>query len=129
MSARPGCASGNPNELGHDGGATVRRGRDAHPPLERLAQRGLRAVADALCDLGEARGRRSQERRRKLDAPLREILDRRHTDEMSEALGEDRTRHADLLGELFEAPGVRGAIVELLQRAANAWIAQAREPT
>jgi hypothetical protein len=48
---------------------------------------------------------------------------------MSKAFGEHRARHADGTGELFQRPGMRRILVEFLQRASDAVVAQAREPT
>lgn len=65
-----------------------RRGRDAHLTLERAAEGRLGAVADRRGDLREARVRRAEALGGELHAPLRQVLNRRHTDEEREPLGD-----------------------------------------
>src|ERR1700709_27263 len=86
--------------------AAIRRGCHADAALERAAQGGLGAVAHAFGDLCQAGFAGAQQGCSQLNAPLREVLNRRNADEMTKAFGQQRARHADLLGELVEAPGV-----------------------
>src|SRR5262245_56141852 len=77
------------------------RRRHAELPFERAIERGFGFVTDIFCDRRERPISLAEMLRGELEAPLREVLHRRHAEQGCETLREPGTRHPHAVGELF----------------------------
>jgi len=106
----------------------IRSRRHADPALERLGERGLRVVADALRDLGDAGGGRLEQAARLLHPPARQVRQRRLLDELREPRGKGGARHSDLRRERLDGPVGFGLLVDQGERLADLRIDERPKP-
>src|SRR5438045_4116387 len=99
------------------------RGRRAELALEGAVEGRLGLVAEPLGDLREPRAGRAKLACGEREAPFRQVLDRRLSDVVREALGQDRARAADLARELADRPVARGVAMQELQAFAHIGVA------
>lgn len=94
---------------------------------ERDAEGARGLIADHLSQLGEGHALADQNILRDRDAPLEEVLHRRHPHRSCEALREHRSRHPRDTPELGDGPSMRDIRVHPPKRASEVRIGEARE--
>src|SRR5437879_3776781 len=105
MTARPRSTTETPSKhasssWGHGLGGVrtaIMSRRHAYPALEGATEGCLGAVPDSMRDFREARVTRAQQGCRELNAPLREILNRRNAHEIGKTFRQHRAGHAHVL--------------------------------
>ena len=86
-------------------------------------------VADNLGNLCEGRVGAAEFLSRDLHAPISEVLNWRHTEQANEAVGQCRTREADLAAKVIDGPTPGDIAVQQRQCPRNVRIAQTGEPS
>src|SRR5712671_8114130 len=97
--------------------------------LEGAGKSGLGTVTDQVGNLREGRTGIAEFLGRDLHAPTGDVVHRRHADQTNEALGQRRTRQADLTAKVIHIPRPGNVAMEQRQRPRYVGIAQTGEPT
>src|SRR5713101_8462143 len=78
--------------------------RDTDSLLEGAGKSGLGTVTDQVGNLRKGRAGIAELLGRDLHAPTGDVVHRRHADQTNEAVGQRRTRQADLTAKVIHAP-------------------------
>jgi hypothetical protein len=102
--------------------------RAAHNATEGLAEGTLRLVAERLRDGEEAFRGVLQAVGSQKHAPAGEVLHGGGADDLAEAQGEDRARHANAFGQRLQRPGISRGFVDAGNGDAHMLVRQRRKP-
>ena len=83
--------------------------------LERAGECGFGIVSDGLGDLGDGCAGVAQPLSCDLHAPIGEIMHRWHANQTNEAIGQCRTRQADLAAKIIDGPTPTDRVTEKAQ--------------
>src|SRR6478735_4009549 len=97
--------------------------------LEGAGKSGLGTVPDQVGNLRKGRAGIAELLGRDLHAPTGDIVHRRHADQTNEAVGQRRTRQADLTAKVIHVPRPGNVAMEQRQRPRYVGVAQTGEPT
>ena len=95
---------------------------------ERAGERVLGAVADGGGDRADRLVGVAQPLGGEVHAPARQVVRRRLADQVGEAAGQRRPRHADLAGQRRDRPGLAGPLVDARASRRRPRVAQREQP-